>query len=81
MISDNDTKIDDINTLRNGNSTITQDFSESTYSNIIFFYIQGRKHVVVVENGETLVSIEMKKKRVTEIDVPPCGSSRKIVAI
>jgi hypothetical protein len=87
VITDSDTSIDEINKLRLGNSTITQDFSSSTYSNMIFFHIKGKKHVVVVENHETLLIVNLskrkdnKKEKVTEVDVPPCGASSKIVGL
>ena len=82
VISDQDTTIDDINQLRKSNATeISSEFENYTYSNLLFFYVKGRKHLVFVQNEEKLVIFDMKKKRITELDLEACGASGKIRSI
>jgi len=48
---------------------------------LLFFYVKGRKHVVFVQNEEKLVILDVKKKKITELEVAACGASGKIRSI
>lgn len=70
VISDSDTKVYDLYTEFTTSVTMG-----ATYSNFLFFYVKGKKHLVFVENQERLMMLEVKKMKMTVMDIPPCGAS------